>query len=138
MSWLRTGFVKYCAEGGVELLWEDIGFIEKSISRFDVLDQRAICKDYFDIWHEHISEHDHIAAQNEGRRMANNHILRIQDKGFFRRAATAIADKLKKDERNGRTARECAMSEIRASLGMPEIAKNGEIGDNDDAAKAVS
>ena len=69
LNWYN--FKAYCARMGINLLRDDIRFIEKRLDEINPDIHRRVMRDYTRIWLEHLN---HRGGDNEGRKMANEYL----------------------------------------------------------------
>lgn len=79
MSWKRTEtklipprFSSHAQSLGVNLLTDDMLFIEKMLSRVPQVDLRRTLQTYLDVWCEKLKESHGLTAENQARRAANS------------------------------------------------------------------
>jgi len=69
-------FQDYARSAGVKLLYEDVAFIRKCLSRINSTNRADIMRNYIQIWLTAMNECKSAAKQqNAGRRAANNFLL---------------------------------------------------------------
>ena len=72
MHWIRSTFLDYCATKGINLLKEDIRFIEKLVRMFPADRHKSIMKRYCDEWELGLAECENASQrENFARRKAN-------------------------------------------------------------------
>jgi|JI7StandDraft_1071085.scaffolds.fasta_scaffold11654_4 hypothetical protein len=72
MYWLRSTFLDYCQRKGINLLKDDLKFIEKLLRLFPPDRQKSIMVRYCEEWHKGMAECENAAqSENFGRRRAN-------------------------------------------------------------------
>lgn len=72
MYWLRTRYVEWTKNQGIELMKDDIDFIERTLSKIPKRLHKSIMRDYAIEWLKGIGEDDKASQnQNLGRRRAS-------------------------------------------------------------------
>lgn len=73
MYWLRTRYVEWTKNQDIELMKDDINFIERTLNKLPERLHKTIMRDYAIEWLEGMGD-DENASQNQnlGRRRANN------------------------------------------------------------------
>lgn len=81
ISWLHKTFSPYCKAQGIDILPDDLKFIERCISSKSEPVQREIMREYFNVWRGIVKEHPKQAnIQNMGRKESNEYLRRITTK----------------------------------------------------------
>lgn len=76
MNWLSETFKPYCEKQGIELLKDDLKFIEKSLGRIIPSNRKRLMVVYVEKWIEGmLSCKSQTVAQNTGRKRANLWLL---------------------------------------------------------------
>jgi len=80
MHWLYTTFKTYCATRGINLLRDDLLFIEKRLARIPQEAHKRIAKQFVEKWLEGIGSNENaLNSVNLGRRIANIWLREVTD-----------------------------------------------------------
>ena len=76
IAWIYCDFRPYALHQGLEIMREDMNFIEKIVSKIPITYQRKALKAYVQIWMQELETHkdNAIGKQNLGRRAANSYL----------------------------------------------------------------
>jgi hypothetical protein len=78
MHIVRDRFLPYAEKLGLDILREDITFIEKSLCQLPKGSWTGALVEYANLWREELKKHEgSIKAQSYGRKAANGHLLNI-------------------------------------------------------------
>ena len=76
MHWFYTTFQDYCKKSGIQLLKDDLKYIERVLCNIDKGEQKRVLKHFTDEWLLGIQlEENSTLKQNTGRRRANLWLL---------------------------------------------------------------
>ena len=84
-------FKDYCLHNNIQLLRDDVKFIERELQKIAPNEHRAILKEYTDLWLSILSENDNAAqAQNLARKTANRWLFEEVNRKKARNAPNRI------------------------------------------------
>jgi hypothetical protein len=77
MKWLAN-FRLYCHEHDVNLLPDDMRYLESILKKISPIDRRQIAMNYYSTWIKGITDSPYPSiAQNNGRRRANEYLGKV-------------------------------------------------------------